>query len=281
MARLLPSGNCSCHCRPGGPARACQTWSPCARTLDGVRLPGDSPWCGCDAPGPGELAGGDRSWPSWRGRRAGALAGDGARALVDPAAGDRQDRWPRKSALRGCWHGHRLLRARGVEDGRACCSCGRGAGSGRRRRGRTPGASQPQTRLPTVPARTTSRPARYRPAAAAADAITAAADEDGLLGARRATCMVLTRPRCSCSVSLLWSYPNRGCSCWPRAGRPRTARRAPRSARPGPAAWVAHAAAGGAGRGGAGRNPAGRRSDRDPGAGPGRARPRPRVPAPR
>ena len=230
-----------------------------------------------DAPGRGELAGREQELAELRGRRAAALAGHGALALVTGPPGIGKTRLAEELAGQARQDGHRVLWGRGVEDqGAPPLWMWRrilGAVGGDDAWGQLTGdGAADGARSDDLTA------ARYRAAAAAADAITAAADQDGLLvvledlhWADQASLFLLRELAAELPGSrLLVLATSREATGRPGARRAR---------RPGPAARAAHAAAGGAGRGRAGRNPAGRRSDRDPGAGPGRARPRPRQPA--
>ena len=133
-----------------------------------------------DAPGPGELAGREQELAELRGRRAAALAGHGALALVTGPPGIGKTRLAEELAGQARRDGHRVLWGRGVEDqGAPPLWMWRrilGAVGGDDAWGQlTADAAADGARSDDLTA------ARYRAAAAAADAITAAADQDGLL----------------------------------------------------------------------------------------------------
>ena len=133
-----------------------------------------------DAPGPGDLAGREQELAELRGRRAAALAGHGALALVTGLPGIGKTRLAEELAGQARRDGHRVLWGRGVEDqGAPPLWMWRrilGAVGGDDAWGQlTADAAADGARSDDLTA------ARYRAAAAAADAITAAADLDGLL----------------------------------------------------------------------------------------------------
>jgi len=133
-----------------------------------------------DAPGPGDLAGREQELAELRGRRAAALAGHGALALVTGPPGIGKTRLAEELAGQARRDGHRVLWGRGVEDqGAPPLWMWRrilGAVGGDDAWGQLAGdGAADGARSDDLTA------ARYRAAAAAADAITAAADQDGLL----------------------------------------------------------------------------------------------------
>ena len=133
-----------------------------------------------DAPGPGDLAGREQELAELRGRRAAALAGHGALALVTGPPGIGKTRLAEELAGQARRDGHRVLWGRGVEDqGAPPLWMWRrilGAVGGDDAWGQLTGdGAADGARSDDLTA------ARYRAAAAAADAITAAADLDGLL----------------------------------------------------------------------------------------------------
>jgi DNA-binding CsgD family transcriptional regulator len=133
-----------------------------------------------EARGPGELAGREQELAELRGRRAAALAGHGALALVTGPPGIGKTRLAEELAGQARQDGHRVLWGRGVEDqGAPPLWMWRrilGAVGGDDAWGQLTGdAAADGARSDDLTA------ARYRAAAAAADAITAAADQDGLL----------------------------------------------------------------------------------------------------
>src|ERR1700722_4961033 len=183
---LLPSGIWSCHCRPGGPGRACVLvpGPPRAFTVDGGRPARDSRGVAGGGPGPGrgggELAGREQEPAELRGRRAAALAGHGALAMVTGPPGIGKTRLAEELAGQARQDGQRVLWGRGVEDqGAPPLWMWRrilGAVGGDDAWGQLTGdGAADGARSDDLTA------ARYRAAAAAADAITAAADQDGLL----------------------------------------------------------------------------------------------------
>ena len=133
-----------------------------------------------DAPGRGELAGREQELAELRGRRAAALAGHGALALVTGPPGIGKTRLAEELAGQARQDGQRVLWGRGVEDqGAPPLWMWRrilGAVGGDDAWGQLTGdGAADGARSDDLTA------ARYRAAAAAADAITAAADQDGLL----------------------------------------------------------------------------------------------------
>ena len=133
-----------------------------------------------DAPGRGELAGREQELAELRGRRSAALAGHGALALVTGPPGIGKTRLAEELAGQARRDGHRVLWGRGVEDqGAPPLWMWRrilGAVGGDNAWGQLTGdGAADGARSDDLTA------ARYRAAAAAADAITAAADQDGLL----------------------------------------------------------------------------------------------------
>ena len=133
-----------------------------------------------DAPGRGELAGREQELAELRGRWSAALAGHGTLALVTGPPGIGKTRLAEELAGQARRDGHRVLWGRGVED--------QGAPPlwmWRRILGAV-GGDDAWDQLTGDAAADGARSddltaARYRAAAAAADAITAAADQDGLL----------------------------------------------------------------------------------------------------
>ncbi len=133
-----------------------------------------------DAPGRGELAGREQELAELRGRRAAALAGHGALALVTGPPGIGKTRLAEELVSQARQDGQRVLWGRGVEDhGAPPLWMWRrilGAVGGDDAWGQLTGdGAADGARSDDLTA------ARYRAAAAAADAITAAADQDGLL----------------------------------------------------------------------------------------------------
>ena len=133
-----------------------------------------------DAPGRGELAGREQELAKLRGTRAAALAGQGALALVTGPPGIGKTRLAEELAGQARQDGQRVLWGRGVEDqGAPPLWMWRrilGAVGGDNAWGQLTGdGAADGARSDDLTA------ARYRAAAAAADAITAAADQDGLL----------------------------------------------------------------------------------------------------
>ncbi len=132
------------------------------------------------APGPGELAGREHEVAELLGRRSAALAGHGGLALVTGPPGIGKTRLAEELAARARQDGHRVLWGRGVDDRgapplwlwrRILVAVGGDDAWGQLTRG----VAAEGARSDDLTA------ARYRAAAAAVDAITAAADQAGLL----------------------------------------------------------------------------------------------------